>query len=144
MDIQTSLITPSTIDWQLGPLGLATDSSLTSAVLVSLFTDASVDGQRGWWADSYPDPSKPERLLATSRLWLLERGKQTQQTLISAKSYVEETLRWLVEDGLAESVTAEASFPAPGILQLVISIKKPGSGSAEQIRIDNLWSTYAV
>lgn len=145
MDIQTQLITSDSLDWSLGPLGLAEDNSLTTAVLISLFSDARVDGQRGWWGDSYPDSSS-DRRLANSRLWLLDRAKQTAETLKNAKTYAEEALAALVEDGVASSVTVTASYPDPQVLQLIITIQKPAhsGGGTESFRIDNLWSAYAV
>lgn len=145
MDIQTALTSPSSLDWQPGPYGLAADTSLSTAVLVSLFTDARVNGERGWWGDSYPEPSRPG-VTAGSRLWLLERGKQTAQTLRDAQLYAEEALQWLVQDGLASEVAAATSYPAAGVLQLIITIKrgKADDGGSLQIRIDNLWSAYAL
>lgn len=146
MDIQTQLITPDALDWSLGPIGLAEDNSLTTAVLISLFSDARVDGQRGWWGDSYPDKTQAPRDLASSRLWLLERAKQTPQTLKDAQIYAEAALGWLLEDGLASRVNVVSSYPAPKVLQLIITIQKPAhtGGGTESFRIDNLWSLYAV
>lgn len=146
MDIQTQLLTPDFLDWSLGPIGLAEDNSLTTAVLISLFSDARVDGQRGWWGDSYKDKTQAPRDLAGSRLWLLERAKQTPQTLKDAQIYAEEALGWLLEEGLASRVTVVASYPAAKVLQLLITIQKPThlGGSTESFRIDNLWSVYAI
>lgn len=145
MDIQTRLLDAQTLDWALGPLGLSADDSLTTSVLIALLTDARVDGQRGWWGDSYPETSAPERRTAASRLWLLDRAKQTPQTLRDARIYAEEALQWLVQDGTAASVTVTPSYPARGVLQLIIVIVRGQTGSGtEQIRIDNLWSLYAV
>lgn len=155
MDIQTQLITPDSLDWSLGPIGLAEDNSLTTAVLISLFSDARVDGQRGWWGDSYQDKTQAPRDLAGSRLWLLERAKQTPQTLKDAQIYAEEALSWLLEDGLASRVDVVSSWlspsqmgtrTAPRVLQLIITIQKPAhtGGDTESFRIDNLWSAYAV
>ena len=32
---------------------LLTDDSLTNAIVISLFTDARVDNQRGWWGNDF-------------------------------------------------------------------------------------------
>lgn len=87
----------------VGPL-LATGSDLSTAVLISLFTDRIAapddvipDGSndpRGWWGDS------GNTVLIGSRLWLLQRAKQTQETLQRANDYIVEALQWLIDDGV--------------------------------------------
>lgn len=75
-------------------------------VLCSLFTwrraeegDRLPDGagsKNGVWMDSYL--SKPGRKFG-SRLWLLSREIITEDLVVRARGYVEEALKWLVEDG---------------------------------------------
>jgi len=86
---------------------LATDHWLIPALYVSLFTDrrAAIDDiipdggndRRGWWSN--PDLG--------SRLWLLSRSKQVQQTLVDARHYVIESLQWIMDinDNNAVDVT---------------------------------------
>lgn len=119
---------------------LATDAGLETAVIVSLFTDrlaaegdAIPDGtadRRGWWGDMPIDATAqgvtPPDLIG-SRLWLLDRALQTQQTLQLAETYAKEALQWMLDDGVAGSVTATASFPRLGWIQLVIVIGQQGS-----------------
>lgn len=89
-------------DWQtLGPV-LATGNDLETAILVSLFTDrmaaaddAIPDGSgdpRGWWGDADGTTQ------IGSRLWLLQRAKQTTETLQRAFDYIAEALQWLIDD----------------------------------------------
>ena len=91
-------------DWQMsGPL-LATGNDLATAILISLFTDRIAepgdtipDGSndpRGWWGDS------GNTVLIGSRLWLLQRAKQTQETLQRANDYIVEALQWMIDDGV--------------------------------------------
>ncbi|MGD8499277.1 MAG: phage GP46 family protein, partial [Phycisphaerales bacterium] len=56
-----------------------------------------------------------------SKLWLLKQARLTTETANAAKSYLEEALEWLVEDGLARSVeiSTEASN---GTLTALITI----------------------
>lgn len=103
---------------------------LQTAVTISLFTDrrAAADDdvppnadKRGYWGDSFP--RKPGDLIG-SRLWLLRRnGKDAVRR---TKLYAEEALAWMIEDGVAESVTATPTKLSPGILLLDVVIIRPG------------------
>lgn len=89
-------------DWTLVGPALASGNDLASAVLISLLTDrqAAVDDEipdgtddrRGWWGDIEADA------LLGSRLWLLTRSKQADQTLQRAYDYIVEALQWLITD----------------------------------------------
>jgi phage gp46-like protein len=91
-------------DWLLDPPGLATDRDLETAVILSLFTDASAreddvipdltDDRRGWWGNW----ESPEVLELGSRLWLLSREKSTEETRRRAEEYAAEALAWLLQD----------------------------------------------
>lgn len=124
---------------------LATDGGLQTAVIISLFTDRLAnpgdpipDGtadRRGWWGDMPLDPGAQDTApsgpdLTGSRLWLLERALQTQETLNQARAFAEESLAWMVTDGVAGSVSAAASFPRDGWLQLDIAITQQGSATS--------------
>src|SRR5437868_6146739 len=86
-------------DWAMaGPL-LASGDDLQTAILISLFTDRIADPSdvipdgtsdpRGWWGDE----GQAENI--GSRLWLLSRKKQTQETLQRAYDYIVEALQWM-------------------------------------------------
>ncbi len=88
-------------DWVILPDGdLETGDDLATAILFSLFTDRVAgpddvipDGsadRRGWWGD--------EKI--GSRLWLLDRAKQTEETRQRAADYIAEALQWLIDDGV--------------------------------------------
>jgi phage gp46-like protein len=91
-------------DWLIEPPGLATDHNLETAVLLSLWTDASAhpdddipdgtDDRRGWWGNW----ESPEELMLGSRLWLLERAKSTEDTRRRAEEYAAEALAWMLDD----------------------------------------------
>jgi phage gp46-like protein len=131
-----------TADLAMNPQGidLLTDDGLETAIIISLFTDrlanpgdAIPDGttdHRGWWGDmpiDVNDQGRPPADLIGSRLWLLENGSQVPETLRRAETYAREALAWMIEDGVAGSVTATASFPALGWIDLVIEIEQAGS-----------------
>lgn len=110
---------------------LQTDDGLRGAVIESLLTDRDAnvgdeipDGGtrfRGWCLNVDGDQWG-------SRLWLLDRGKQTPDELARAEEYSREALAWMVEDKVAESVDVLADFletGAPG-LALLVTITKPG------------------
>jgi phage gp46-like protein len=104
---------PESQSFDLGRNGrnLLDDQTLATAVLISLFTRrlANPDDElpeprgtrEGWWADSFNDVKGD---LIGSRLWLLGRSKTTDDALVLAKTYCEEALAWLIEDGVASSV----------------------------------------
>ena len=129
----------------VGP-DLQSGSDLETAVLISLFTDRRADpgdvipdgsgDPRGWWGDSFlPRP-------IGSKLWLIDRAKQTDQTLTRAKDYAQDALQWLVDDGIAGSVDVAASWPAPGFLGLRIVIRQ-GPG-ADPVNLNYQWAWSGV
>ncbi|PWD90336.1 phage GP46 family protein [Ignatzschineria cameli] len=87
------------------------DDSLTTAVIISLFTDRAVpedeleEGMQnqGWWGDSYSDEPWG------SKLWLLRRQKSTDDVASDAEDYAYEALEWLVNDNLIDSLVVNAS-----------------------------------
>lgn len=130
-------------DWQLSGADLASGDDLATAVLISLFTDRSAnvddvipDGttdRRGWWGD------QGENYPIGSRLWLLERAKQTSETLARAKDYMAEALQWLIDDGVAASIDIYAEWSAPGLLGAQITIHKPGIAGSTTLNFSWAW-----
>ncbi|MDW3683957.1 phage GP46 family protein [Cupriavidus sp. CV2] len=91
-------------DWVLDGAMLETGNDLSTAILISVFTDrvsnpddVIPDGSndpRGWWGDL------GEAVPIGSRLWLIEREKQNDNTLQRAYDYLTECLQWLLDDGV--------------------------------------------
>lgn len=114
---------------------LKTDKGLRTKVIISLFTDSrahdddvlpsDVNDRRGHWADSYGSSVKG------SRLWLLERAKEIQDTLDKAKEYSEEALEWFIDEGIAQSVKVSTEWFAKGKLGIYVTITK-GDGTTWQ------------
>lgn len=127
-------------DLQMNGGDLLADTGLQTAVIISLFTDRLAepgdvipDGsadRRGWWGDMPVDPAAqdagPQDLIG-SRLWLLHRALQTQNTLNRAEAYAKEALAWMISDGIAGSVEAVATFPRLGWIELTVTIDQQGS-----------------
>lgn len=129
-----------------GLFGSATDlqmgDDLFTAVLISLFTDAQAGDDdiipdasldpRGWWGDLGED------LPIGSKLWLLTRSKQTADVLAKAKLYIEDALRWLVDDGAAASIAVTTEWTKPGMLGALVAIRR-ASGIDVSLRFDWAW-----
>jgi phage gp46-like protein len=153
-DIRTSYDAGASrpFDYAADPPGLAEDAGLKTAVLLSLFTDRragpdevppdGTDDRRGWWADAFTADGD----VLGSRLWLLARAKNVPNVLVLARSYAEEALAWLVEDGVAASVAASAAaVPLAGgasALALTVDIERPDQ-PAVQYRFQRTWEALA-
>jgi len=113
---------------------LAPERSLLTSILLSLFLDRRAtadelraselpdDDPRGWWGNDFPEVEQDEY---GSKLWLLSRAKQTDETLNRAREHAREALAWLLEDEIAERVEIEATYPDRGVLALAVEVVKP-------------------
>lgn len=112
---------------------LATGGELHTAIMLSLFCDRrasdddeipAADGdRRGWWADQFGAIEGDEY---GSRLWLLDRSKLTNRTVELAKRYAEEALEWLVDDGVADSVSVSVTaLPIGSRLEIDVTVTRP-------------------
>lgn len=134
---------------------IVTDDGLTTAVLISIFTDArarpddslpegmSEDGfpdRRGWWGDALGRSGEMVRAdhPTGSRLWLLAREKQTSETLARARDMVADALAWLKADGVASAIDVDAWWEARGVLGLQAMISKP-TGEKINYRYQYVW-----
>lgn len=138
-DVDTKVFDLAIVDGDL-----ATDTSLETAVLLSLYTDRRAldedvlpdegSDRRGWWCDAYSD--RPHG----SRLWLLSREKELEAVLRRAEDYAREALAWVIQDGIASNVDVEAIHLRRGVLQLIVGIQR-SSGSVLESRYEYVWST---
>jgi phage gp46-like protein len=118
-----------------GSTGLERAHTLETAVVISLFSDAraGVDDvlpddtpardyrsdRRGWVGDAIPDIAGD---VTGSKLWLLAREKQTEETRRRAETYARQALAWMIEDGIAKSVAVSGSWMGRGALRLDIAV----------------------
>ncbi len=110
----------------------ATDSGLENAVLLSLFLDARADDddelpdletdRRGWWGDEFFGGEDEDHI--GSKLWLIAREKQTDDILELANRFSEESLQWMIDDGVTDRVTVTSTFGENSI-NLKVEIAKP-------------------
>lgn len=133
-------------DWRLAGPSLDDDEGLQTAVILSLFSDRVADAgeagidataRRGWWGDAYAEVDG-DRI--GSRLWLLAREKRTAAVLGRAETYAREALQWLVDDGVARSVTvaAEAVGQLGEVLALAVTVQRSARPVA-QFRFESFW-----
>lgn len=137
-------------DFVIADNDLAIDEGLETAVIISLFTDARAqpddvitDGSgdpRGWWGDSVANENDDE---TGSRLWLLEREKQQTQVLERAEQYARESLQWMVEDQVVDSINVTAEIPSAGVLLITVQLSRP-EGDAVQYRYEYAWRQQAA
>ena len=137
----------------LATYALALEGGLTTAVLLSLWTDkrAGPDDtlplretdRRGWVGDEYIARADAGEAWG-SGLWLLYTGKVTGNVLELARFTAAESLAWLLRDGIASRVDVVAEWVRPagaGLynrLAVRVTIWQP-----EQTRpvYDVLWGT---
>lgn len=128
-------------DWEFIAPVLVTGNDLQTAVLVSIFTDRvanpddvipdGTNDPRGWWGDIGED--KP----IGSRLWLLDRSKQTQEVLNNARDYILEALQWLIDDGVIASMDVQTQWVRDTFLGAQISLYQP---TGSQISMTYAWA----
>lgn len=136
-------VVPGYFDLALEGSDLATGNELESAVILSLFTNRraepddilpdSVTDRQGWWGDDFPTKDMDK---IGSRLWLLNREKQTTDTLTRAAEYAAEALQWFVDDGVASGVKIQASYPQRYFLALGVELTHGDNTSS---RFEFLW-----
>lgn len=132
----------------LKTFALACDDTLQTAIILSLFTDRRAgpddrlpwgsDDRRGWMGDAYVSEAVDVRQDAWgSTLWLLYVGKVASEVLPRARLAVQEALAWLVRDGVATRVQADAEWHGD-----VLAVRPQiWQGQRAQPIYDVLWAT---
>lgn len=144
--------TISGFDWAISNGDLLADDGLFTAVAISLWTNRVAnaddvlpagDGDRGgWWGDAYlPALANGQPDHIGSRLWLLGRALQTLETAQRAQAYCQEALQWMVDDGVAVSVTTPLpTFPRLGAMTIINTIaQQSADGTTVQRQFTSLW-----
>ena len=132
-------------DWTIASGQVETGGDLETAVLVSLFTDrrlpddaVPVDGstdRRGWWGDTYTGDQ------IGSLLWTLERAVKSdaRALLAAAQKICLDALQWLIDDGVAGTVTVETQWLSPTAMGIVVTIIAP-AGLTDTFRYAWAWA----
>ena len=118
---------------------------LESAVIISLFTWARASSDEvpeggvryGWFGDKI-DPDNNDS--TGSKLYLLKREKITEQTLMRAREYIEQSLKWLIDDGVASAVeaTVERNLKDVNRVDALVSIIR--GDQTRTMKFNDLWS----
>lgn len=116
---------------------IALDGGFETPALISIGTDKRArpsdreTDRRGWWGDAHALVRGHE---IGSLLWLLRREPLTSQTVRRAKFAADDCFRWMVEDGIAKSATAEAEADEEiGAVKLSVTIIKPDGTTWSEI-----------
>lgn len=118
---------------------LASESGLTTSIILSLYLDRRHEGQRGWWGDEF---AKVEGDQTGSHLWLYEREPESDASLRKREQTARAALAWLLEDSVAERVDVIASRPEQGMWALELTFYRPGKDPA-RYRFDHVWNGQA-
>lgn len=126
---------------------LAPDDGLETAVMISVFTDKRVTedelpqferSKRGWWGDLLP--VEPNDQIG-SRLWTIQREKVLTNILRRSEELIKESLQWMLEDGVARSITVTSSYDENNILIAETTIERPNE---DQTRFQINWEAQEV
>lgn len=117
---------------------------IKSALAVSFFTDRrqpfsgnepkAPDDRRGWWGDTTLEPG--DRI--GSRLWMLARSPMISKRIIpDAEAMLKESYKWMLEDGVVDSMKISVSRLDNYTLGFSITVKKPNDTKTS--KYDFLW-----
>lgn len=109
-------------DIDISETDVLVESTLITEVLVSLFSDARHESERGWWSREMG-----------SLLWLLDRNKRTPEVLQKARKWAEDSLLWLIEKQIASDVTVNGRLIDPAGIALEIIITRSGAKKYEHL-----------
>ena len=119
------------------------DAGLETAALVSLFSDRfvevaelppNIDNQKGWWGDDLFE-TVGDRI--GSRLWIFDRiGKIDIPTRNGMVDAIEESLQWMIDVGLAETVVATGTVVVGIRIDFIIEISRP---EGDNIVLKPIW-----
>lgn len=114
-------------DIQIGGADFASAYGFETAIPTSYFTDSRASAvqvqealfRRGWAGNIlYIDLGRELGGL----LWLLDQARITADTLNFAKSYAQDSLQWMIEDGIAQSITISVEQIATRAIRILTDI----------------------
>lgn len=128
-------------------MDLASDRGLLTAAILSLFCDRRAEAddvppsgdpndRRGWWADQFAVVANDK---FGSRLWLLDRGKRTNETVLRANEYVHEAWAWMIEDKVVSSIDLAVETTATGLM-FAGRLNRPGKDPVS-FRFAHVWDS---
>ncbi|QMF91721.1 phage GP46 family protein [Escherichia coli] len=117
---------------------------LTRAVVISIFThrradpDDNADVPMGWWGDTWPMVANDRY---GSKLWLLQRSKLTNALVNTVRTYLRESLQWMLDDGVVSRI--DIDIQRTGINELGNSIALWRRDGPVTITFNDFWSVIA-
>ncbi|EMH2076187.1 phage GP46 family protein [Citrobacter freundii] len=117
---------------------------LTRAVVISIFThrradpDDNADVPMGWWGDTWPMVANDRY---GSKLWLLQRSKLTNALVNTVRTYLRESLQWMLDDGVVSRVDIDVQRTS--INELGNSIVLWRRDGPVTISFNDFWSVIA-
>ncbi|HAW3686721.1 TPA: phage GP46 family protein [Citrobacter freundii] len=117
---------------------------LTRAVVISIFThrradpDDNADVPMGWWGDTWPMMANDRY---GSKLWLLQRSKLTNALVNTVRTYLRESLQWMLDDGVVSRI--DIDIQRTGINELGNSIALWRRDGPVTISFNDFWSVIA-
>ena len=105
------------------------DTGLRAPVIYSLYSDArceddelplNQDSKRGFWGDLIG-----EKVKTGSKLWLLDRSVLSPAIRELNQEYAQDSLAWMVSEGLAKSLSAESTLISRNEMDTQIKISRP-------------------
>lgn len=137
-------------DWQITANDLATEGGLATAVAISLGTDRRADDgdalplnsadPRGWWGDIPADggPADPWGV----KFWLRRRASFSGDIANILIADAQQALQWLIDDGVAASVTVTAQTQSPplGTVVLTVTINRATPTGAASPQFATTWA----
>jgi len=141
-----------TADWQIVDGALDASGDLETSVIASLFTWARasdddvlpVPGDRKGWLGDLDGQAIHGLKAVGSKLWLLSRELQTEETRQRAIGYALAALQWLVEDGVASRVAVDAEWVRRGFLSLSVQIFDPSGDVTLDQKYAWAWAQMAA
>lgn len=138
-------------DFVLGNGDLERDEGLSTAVLVSLFTDRRADiddefinnDRRGWWGDLVAEIEGDQ---IGSKIYLLDRLKAIEENIVKLQQYAYEALEWMLEDDVIAKIETDAYSYGPNSnkrLALKVKIYK-SDGNNIAYKFDDVWNATPV
>lgn len=133
---------------QLQAYAVDLEDTLSTAVILSLFTDRRADrdaqlpsretNRRGWVGDELAGSLSRDEWGST--LWLCAAGKTLPEVLEAARFAAQESLAWLVRDGIASRVVVTAEWVGERKDRLAVRPQIYQPGQVQPV-YDVLWGT---
>lgn len=117
---------------------------LTRAVVISLFThrradpDDNADVPMGWWGDTWPIVANDRY---GSKLWLLQRSKLTNALVNTVRTYIRESLQWMLDDSVVSRI--DIDIQRTGINELGNSLVLWRRDGPVTISFNDFWRVIA-